>query len=79
VLYLEQHFTGDIGEFQRNNFLTTMAAKLTSPKPFKSRITTFCSPRPPDDHPLQPLERLQSRCTVHPVHAALRTSRRKAS
>ena len=32
VLYLEQHFTGDIGEFLRNNFLTTMAAKLTSPK-----------------------------------------------
>ncbi|MBQ5509140.1 MAG: hypothetical protein IIT96_05190, partial [Muribaculaceae bacterium] len=30
VLYLEQHFTGDIGEFLRNNFLTTMAAKLTS-------------------------------------------------
>ena len=27
VLYLEQHFTGDIGEFLRNNFLTTMAAK----------------------------------------------------
>ena len=32
VIYLEQHFTGDIGEFLRNNFLTTMAAKLTSPK-----------------------------------------------
>ncbi len=32
VLYLEQHFTGDIGEFLRNNFLTTMSAKLTSPK-----------------------------------------------
>jgi len=32
VLYLEQHFTGDIGEFLRNNFLTTMAAKLTSPQ-----------------------------------------------
>ena len=32
VLYLEQHFTGDIEEFLRNNFLTTMAAKLTSPK-----------------------------------------------
>ena len=31
VLYLEQHFTGDIGEFLRNNFLTTMAGKLTSP------------------------------------------------
>ena len=31
VLYLEQHFTGDIEEFLRNNFLTTMAAKLTSP------------------------------------------------
>ena len=32
AVYLEQHFTGDIGEFLRNNFLTTMAAKLTSPK-----------------------------------------------
>ena len=32
VLYLEQHFTGDIGEFLRNNFLTTMAGKLTSPQ-----------------------------------------------
>ena len=32
VLYLEQHFTGDIEEFLRNNFLTTMAAKLTSPQ-----------------------------------------------
>ncbi len=32
VLYLEQHFSGDIEEFLRNNFLTTMAAKLTSPK-----------------------------------------------
>ena len=32
VLYLEQHFTGDIGEFLRNNFLTTMAGKLTSPE-----------------------------------------------
>ena len=32
VLYLEQHFTGDVGEFLRNNFLTTMSAKLTSPK-----------------------------------------------
>ena len=31
VLYLEQHFTGDIGEFLRNNSLTTMAGKLTSP------------------------------------------------
>ena len=31
VLYLEQHFTGDIGKFLRNNFLTTMAGKLTSP------------------------------------------------
>ena len=28
VIYLEQHFTGDIEEFLRNNFLTTMEGKL---------------------------------------------------
>ena len=32
VVYLEQHFTGDTAEFLRNNFLTTMAGKLMSPK-----------------------------------------------
>ena len=32
VVYLEHHFDGDIEEFLRNNFLTTMSAKLTSPK-----------------------------------------------
>ena len=31
AIYLEQHFTGDIDEFLRNNFLTTMEGKLTSP------------------------------------------------
>ena len=30
VVYLEHHFDGDIGEFLRNNFLTTQSAKLTS-------------------------------------------------
>ena len=31
AVYLEQHFTGDIEEFLRNNFLTTMEGKLMSP------------------------------------------------
>ena len=32
VIYLEQHFTGDIKEFLRNNFLSTQAGKATSPR-----------------------------------------------
>ena len=31
AIYLEQHYTGDIEEFLRNNLLTTMEGKLTSP------------------------------------------------